>query len=388
MKLLIICSSYPATPSDASGTAGLFIRDFALVLHRLGHQVVVQPVARKRSYVSDPELTIEPMPWWGGDRELASLNLLNPINWLRLIHFFLAGRRKTLQTLERHGVQHVLALWVVPAGIFGLIARRARNVPYDVWALGSDIWKIRKIPLVGEMILRTVIVDAEGVYADGKELCREVEEVSGRICDFLPSSRKLPPPRLGLKPLQPEGRTQLLFVGRYHHNKGPDVMLQAIALLPDAVRDRVFLRMFGLGPLEEDLRLRQRQLGLSGVTQIGGPIEAQDFSDYLSRTDFVVIPSRIDSIPLVFSDALQGNTPVIATPVGDLGEIIEKHKCGELAREATADALAHAIQRAVTNGAAAYSKRIGEALQMFDVDRSAKRWLACLTDPDRADAKR
>ena len=79
MNIHIITSSYPATPQDPSGTMGLFVRQFAIELATMGHGVIVQPVARKEIYRADPGITIVPTPWRGGDQELASMNLMNPV---------------------------------------------------------------------------------------------------------------------------------------------------------------------------------------------------------------------------------------------------------------------------------------------------------------------
>ena len=96
MNIQIITSSYPAYPDDPSGTAGLFVQAFALELQKQGHQVILQPVARKQQYTPDAELTIEPLPWQGGDRELASLNMYSPVNWIIALTFFLKARKKVI----------------------------------------------------------------------------------------------------------------------------------------------------------------------------------------------------------------------------------------------------------------------------------------------------
>ena len=192
MNIQIITSSYPATPVDPSGTAGLFVREFAIELGRLGHRVIVQPVGRKKAYEADPGLVIEPLPWRGGDQELASMNLQNPLNWLTIGHFMLNGMRMTATALRRYEIDRTLCMWVVPSGVFGCLQSIRGGAPFDVWALGSDIWKIRKIPLLGPRLLRSIIRRARHVFADGPGLCRDVESISGRTCEFLPSSRRLP----------------------------------------------------------------------------------------------------------------------------------------------------------------------------------------------------
>ena len=61
MNVQIITSSYPAYPDDPSGTAGLFVRAYALELQKLGHKIIVQPVGRKPHYCFDDGLTISPL---------------------------------------------------------------------------------------------------------------------------------------------------------------------------------------------------------------------------------------------------------------------------------------------------------------------------------------
>jgi hypothetical protein len=61
----------------------------------------------------------------------------------------------------------MLCMWAVPSGVFGLAGKLKTQIPYDVWALGSDIWKIRKIPWLGKVMLGWIMQGAAGVYADG-----------------------------------------------------------------------------------------------------------------------------------------------------------------------------------------------------------------------------
>ena len=104
MNIQIITSSYPSNPDDPAATAGLFIRDFALELLRHGHKVIVQPVARKETYQADPGLIIEPIPWDGGDQELASMNIFSPRNWPVFFKFFLRGRKNTINICQKYGI--------------------------------------------------------------------------------------------------------------------------------------------------------------------------------------------------------------------------------------------------------------------------------------------
>ena len=80
---------------------------------------------------------------------------------------------------------------------------------------------------------------------------------------------------------------------------------------------------------------------LEKIVNLNDGIKPQDFSDFLNAADFLVIPSRIESIPVVFSDAIQSGTPVISTPVGDLPQLIKNNHCGVVADEISPHAFRH-----------------------------------------------
>jgi glycosyltransferase involved in cell wall biosynthesis len=375
LNIHIVTSSYPASPEDPSGTAGLFVRQFAIELAAAGHKVVVQPVARKNAYQPDPGISIAPAPWKGGDRELASMNLGDIKNWWLFLLFFINGIRNTFEINNKYKIDRALCMWAVPSGIFGLAGKLKKNIPYDVWALGSDIWKIRKVPFFGKMILRKIIRNADRVFADGIQLCREVQDLTGVPCEFLPSSRKLPPPGENFFLPDSTKLKHFLFVGRYHENKGPDLLIKAIGCLPRDVREVIRVHMFGLGPMERELMDMISEMRLESYIYLHGAIKAQEFSNYLNSVSFLVIPSRIESIPVVFSDALQLGTPVIAMPVGDLEQIIKEFRCGILAGEVSAEALSSAIKEAALIDKAVFRENTAKAYEQFEIKNSVHTWL-------------
>lgn len=375
MNIHIITSSYPQSAEDPSGTAGLFVRQFALELAELGHKVVVQPAARKNKYHADPGIVIVPAHWTGGDRELASMNLADPVNWWVFLRFFFSGIRNTLVINRKFAIDRVLCMWVVPSGIFGLAGKYKDNIPFDVWALGSDIWKVGKIPFFGRMVLGKIIKNSDRVFADGIQLCHDVEELAGIPCEFLPSSRRLPAPKRQLFPHGPPGVTHFLFVGRYHVNKGPDLLIKAVGHLPEDIRESVRVHMFGLGLMEGELRDMISGMRLEKYIFLNGAIQAQEFSDYLNSVSFLVIPSRIESIPVVFSDSLQIGTPVVSMPVGDLEYLIKKSGCGIVAEELSAKALARAIEEAAMKGRDSFKENTAKAYEQFEIKKAVGKWL-------------
>jgi len=375
MNVQIITSSYPAFKGDPGGTAGLFVQSFAGELASQGHTVVVQPVSRKQTYQEEDGILIKPIPWSGGDQELASMNFFNPLNWLIFFKFFLNGRKCTQAAHQKYHIDRTLCMWIIPCGLFGYWINKKFNKKYDVWALGSDVWKVQKIPFFGKYWIKKIVQHAEGVFADGAELADHVGKIAAKSCEFLPSSRVLPKPENNLTQLQPKEVTHMLFVGRYHKNKGPDLLLNSLAILSQDIKNKICVHLFGCGPLEGDLKMIYEQLDLKSFVQLNGPINAQEFSNYLKRVSYLLIPSRVESIPLVFSDALQMGTPVISTPVGDLTHLIEKYQCGIVAKDISEKSFSTAIEEAMSKDNKNFSQNAEKIYKNFAITNSVARWL-------------
>ena len=83
--------------------------------------------------------------------------------------------------------------------------------------------------------MKRIAREARGVFADGFDLARRVEERFGRPCSFLASGRRVEAPeseRLN-QPEKPGKPYQFLFVGRLEGVKGVDLLLRAADLLKE-----------------------------------------------------------------------------------------------------------------------------------------------------------
>src|SRR5207247_460096 len=153
-----------------------------------------------------------------------------------------------------------LCLWAVPSGALGWLGKRILGVPYAVWALGSDLWRRNSYPLGGP-IVRMVLQAADALYANSRELSQDVETVAGRPALLLPASRRLPKPASPFP--RPAGISKwFLCVARFHPNKGVDVLIEAIALIPPEQRLGMLFEIFGDGPERQSLLRRTRELGV------------------------------------------------------------------------------------------------------------------------------
>jgi glycosyltransferase involved in cell wall biosynthesis len=182
-------------------------------------------------------------------------------------------------------------------------------------------------------MMKRIIREATGVFADGYDLSRKVEELFKRKCFFLATTRTIPslPPLakggtvVQSQTMAPDGWRELagkpyrfLFVGRIEKVKGIDLMLKATALLIEEELD-LHLTIVGKGSLEEWAKNFVSQKELGERIALMGNVSDETLTLLYESSDCVVIPSRSESIPLVFSEALKFNKELIVTDVGDMG---------------------------------------------------------------------
>jgi D-inositol-3-phosphate glycosyltransferase len=137
----------------------------------------------------------------------------------------------------------------------------------------------------------------------------------------------------------------MLFVGRIDPLKGIDRLLRAMPMLPD--REGLGLVVIGGDEysLSEVERLRglAAGLGIAGSVNFRGLVKHERLPYYYSAADVCVVPSYYESFGLVALESLACGTPVVASDVGDLRNIIRQGETGFVVPVNTPPRLAAAI---------------------------------------------
>ncbi|MEP6893353.1 MAG: glycosyltransferase family 4 protein [Gaiellaceae bacterium] len=136
-----------------------------------------------------------------------------------------------------------------------------------------------------------------------------------------------------------EGPT-LAFAGRLMAAKALDVALAAMALVAEAS-----LVIVGDGPDRVSLERQRDDLGLGDRVRFLGGLEREGVLRVFRAADAVLLSSRWENFPHVIVEALAVGTPVIASAVGGVPEVVRDGENGLLVPAGDADALAVAIRR-------------------------------------------
>src|SRR6056297_77388 len=137
---------------------------------------------------------------------------------------------------------------------------------------------------------------------------------------------------------------KLLSIGRLSVEKGHAVLIQALAKLVSRSLD-VGVVIIGEGPEQEHLKTLAKAHNIADRVHLKG--YCSDAYVLIPYYDALVLSSYTEGFPVTLLETMQAGTPVVATKVGDMPDILENGKCGTLSAPGNPDALAAAIEKTV-----------------------------------------
>lgn len=155
----------------------------------------------------------------------------------------------------------------------------------------------------------------------------------------------------------PDGAPIILSAGRLHVNKGFDILLPALARIPDAI-----LWLAGSGPEEAALKQQCEQLGLNARVRFLG--WRTDVTALMRSVDLFVCPSRHEGLGSIVMESWAHGCPIVATNSQGPGEAIDHQQTGLLTPVDQIEPLADAIIR-LLNDPAERARLVANARQHY-----------------------
>jgi glycogen(starch) synthase len=353
-----------------------------------GQEMVVDALARQFAALGHEPTVFAPMP-----KHLSLCDETYPYKIVRHPRFFSTQycigwyrwflwrhyRRRPFDVLHCHGIY--------PTTYIAWLLRERLPVPVVVTSHGGDVYennvRLRKsvIRTRCEESLRSTsaIVAISRFTREG--FTRLCPEAAGRIVD-IPNGVDLTgfakpstaPPEWDdmLRP-----GTYAVFLGRLKHQKGVDVLLRALALVPPS--GGVQLVIAGDGEKRAALEALCRHLGLQGRVRFVGTTVGPAKMYLLQNARFGVIPSRQwEAFGLVVLEGYAAGVPMIATNMAGLADLVQPEQTGLLVPPESPEHLAAAMQRLFRSDAevARMSAAARQAVARYDWPSIAQRHLA------------
>ena len=256
----------------------------------------------------------------------------------------MACKRSVRGCLRERGVQLIDAHYFYPDGVAASLLARELDLPYCITARGSDINLIAKYAAPRRQMLQAAhgasalvtVSEALAEAMQGMGMPSEKIHVlrNGVDLDFFSPGR---------------GRQQgshassscptFLSIGALKKAKGHDIAIRFVSQLAEAR-----LVIIGRGPEEATLRHLADQLGVGRRVVFTGTLDPEALRQWYRDADAVILMSEREGMPNVILESLACGTPVLATSVGGVPEILTDSSCGQMVSDRNADALSDAWQ--------------------------------------------
>jgi len=314
---------------------------------------------------------VNPLPWhrtlpgrrWhglasGGDDVLDGIPLFHPRLWYvpvagrgRTWRGVLAAARRTLRNQSLGPFDALLATFVYPHGMAAKALSAELGIPYVVKARGTDLHSL-PAGSARERRAAEAVAGASAIVA----VSRNLAEIAVRL-GAEPARVHLLPNGVDADrfPTMPRAAARervgtevagsiVAFVGDLRRVKGVDILVDSLTDLPHCEGARVVV--IGDGPLRKWLE-RRAAAGSGWRIEMKGQLPRADVALWLNAADVLVVPSRNEGCPNVILEALSCGTPVVASRVGAVPDLLDED-CGIMVEPEDRGALSRAIHAALS----------------------------------------
>jgi len=274
-------------------------------------------------------------------------------------HFLSRSHRFTDSPFHRF--THIEGHFVLPDGFATAFLGRQFGKPSIIHVRGTDIhtipqqsavlkfltvWALRHADAIravsSDLAERAIkLMDAETRRSGETEKAKKVWVIPNGVDlnKFRMMARQEARQRLGLD----DNKRYLLYVGRLVAVKGLDLLLDAFAQLTQKWRD-VELLLIGDGAEREALKHQATALGIKDKVHFVGAQPHERIVLWMNAGDVFCLPSHKEGLPNVLLEALACGTPIVATSVGGIPEIVAEGQVGRLVRSRDPKEMAACIE--------------------------------------------
>lgn len=139
----------------------------------------------------------------------------------------------------------------------------------------------------------------------------------------------------------------ILFLGRIEKAKGIFDLLHAFSIIHERLPEARLI-IGGEGDFESINSLSQ-ELNISHAVVLLGWIDEKTRTEWLCRSGVFVLPSLFEQMPMTILEAMATETPIVATRVGAVNDMLEDGLCGFLVDPGDSLSLANQISSILSN---------------------------------------
>jgi len=233
------------------------------------------------------------------------------------------------------------AHYVYPDGFAAVLLGKFFKKPVVISARGSDISLFVKLPLIYRFLkyslskANRVIAVCQALKSAMMQLDVPEEKITVipngiDIQKFFPFPKEEARGKLGL----PYDKRILLSVGELIPRKGFDFLIKALKILSEELHEKhLYLVIVGEGAFRKQLEQLIYELNLGKQVRLVGSVPHQELYLWYNAADLFCLASSREGWPNVVLESLASGTPVVATDVWGIPEILCSDTLGVLTKQ-------------------------------------------------------
>ncbi len=371
---LLVCASH-LFPNYKNPNAGSFVVEQLRHLQRYCGIVVLVPHPWVPPVVSKLSKKWQQYDQLPDEETVAGIKVLHPrrlvipkVNswaWMTvsvtLSYWHFLNRSHRFAESPFHRFTHIEGHFVLPDGFAAAFLGERFGKPSIIHVHGTDVHTIPQQSALLRFLTIWALRHADAIRAVSSDLAERAiklmdtetrrngeTEKAGKVWvipngvdlnKFRVMARQEARQQLGLD----EGKRYLLYVGRLVAVKGLDLLLDTFAQLVQNQND-VELVLVGDGTERHALVQRAMTLGIRDKVHFVGAQPHERIVLWMNAGDVFCLPSHKEGLPTVLLESLACGTPVVATSVGGIPEIVTDGEVGRLVRSRDPKEMAACIE--------------------------------------------
>ena len=272
---------------------------------------------------------------------------------IRLINFILKQLRVTFNMIKlfREGDISILIFLVfIPTPMLFAKLVRKKILLYRGGSVSKEIFRNEK-HLKGHLLIK-IFEDLPCMLSDKlileSESSLEFQNIEKYRDKVTVGSLYVDSNMFSCKNMIKKRKERIGFIGILNENKGVTQFSKAVIMIGDYLNEKsVEVIIGGDGPLFSSIRELIETSDLSKRVTLLGWISHEKLPECLNELKLLVLPSYSEGLPNIILEAMACGTPVLATPIGSIPDVIKDGVTGFIMANNSPECIAENITRAL-----------------------------------------